>query len=200
MRIKAGIFNAVIFAAIAVLTYAATMYFDRERPSSVVAQPQSVVETVEGGDIAPDFSFTALDGKTHALRDFRGRAVILNFWASWCPPCVKEFPALLEVAAAFPDDVVLIALSSDLDQAAMEAFLKKQKYEARPNVYVALDENQAITQKLFQSFRLPETVLLDREQKPRRKIPGADWSVEEMTEAVRDLLAARNPSYNKPRS
>ncbi len=198
MRIKAGIFNAVLFAAIAVLTYAATVYFDRERPS-VVVQPQSVVETVEAGDIAPDFSFTA-DGKTRALRDFRGRVVILNFWASWCPPCVKEFPALLEVAAAFPDDVVLIALSSDLDQAAMEAFLKKQKYEARPNVYVALDENQAITQKLFQSFRLPETVLLDREQKPRRKIPGADWSVEEMSEAVRDLLAARNPSDSKPRS
>lgn len=185
---KAGILNAVLFAVIAVLTYAATTHFDRGRAEAVNVQPESVIETVEGGDTAPDFSFAAGKGK-RALRDFRGRIVILNFWASWCPPCVKEFPALLEVAAAFPDDVVLIALSSDLDRAAMEAFLKKQDFRAAPNVFVALDEDQAVTQTVFQSFRLPETILIDRNQRMRKKIPGADWTAEEMAAEIRALAA-----------
>lgn len=184
-------FNVLLFAVIAGATYAATLYFDRGRPH-INVQPESVIQKVESGDVAPDFSFTTPDGKTHSVRDFKGRIVILNFWASWCPPCVKEFPALLEVAARFPDDVVLIALSSDLDGAAMEAFLKKQKFEAAPNVYVALDADQAVTREIFQSFRLPETILMDRDQKMRRKIPGADWSVEEMSAAVRALTEEGN--------
>lgn len=187
MRFETGIFNVILFGVIAVGAYAATLYFDQERPH-INVQPESVIEKVESGEIAPDFSFITADGKSYTLRNFRGKVVILNFWASWCPPCVKEFPALLEVVAAFPQDVILIALSSDMDQAAMETFLTKQKYDLGPNVHVALDENQAVTQKIFQSFRLPETILMDREQKMRRKIPGADWSVEEMKTEVRALV------------
>jgi len=182
--------NIVVFLCLAGLTYAATLYFDKGSAPlpPVVVQPDSVVAPMTKGEILPEFSFQTPDGKTHHSIDFKGKIVILNFWASWCPPCVKEFPDLLAVAAAFPTEVVLIALSSDLDEAAMTAFLKKQTLEKTPgNVFVALDTDQAITQKIFQTYQLPETILIDKAQVMRSKIAGSDWSVEEMEEQIKGL-------------
>jgi len=55
----------------------------------------------------PDFAMADLDGKVHQLADYRGRWVILNYWATWCPPCVEEIPELVAYQAAHPEQVVL---------------------------------------------------------------------------------------------
>jgi cytochrome c biogenesis protein CcmG, thiol:disulfide interchange protein DsbE len=60
------------------------------------------------GKLAPSFSLTALDGSPLHLADLRGRPVIVNFWASWCVPCVEEFPILRDAAAAHADDGLVI--------------------------------------------------------------------------------------------
>ncbi len=59
------------------------------------------------GATAPDFEWTGLDGQTLRLSSYRGKVVIVNFWATWCPPCREELPALQRVAASEPDVVVL---------------------------------------------------------------------------------------------
>jgi thiol-disulfide isomerase/thioredoxin len=59
------------------------------------------------GAIAPDFEWTGEDGKVHRLSSYRGKVVVVNFWATWCPPCREELPALQRVAASEPDVVVL---------------------------------------------------------------------------------------------
>lgn len=167
--------NILIFIFLAVLAYGATRYFDAQTPQSsgIIAQPPAPSE-VASGEIVPEFSFTTIDGQTHNIREFKGRVVLLNFWATWCPPCIKEFPELLKLAAENPDKVTLIALSSDIDPKAVETFLKKQT-GVTENVHIAIDENMLITQKMFQTYKLPETIIIDSNQKMKEKIAGADW-------------------------
>lgn len=192
--------NILIVLAVGLLTYGATFYFDRAEntlpPADIAAPTQSVasVETneVEISQNVPDFSFTTLDGSPFDIRDFKGKNIILNFWATWCAPCVKEFPDLVKIATDYKENTVLIALSSDLEKESVQKFLTKiEKGGAlntgAENIFIALDENQNITQKLFQTFRLPETIIIDKNQKMRLKIVGAEWTPEDITSMLQEL-------------
>lgn len=73
------------------------------------------------GDVAPPLSGTSLDGRTVSLADFRGKPVIVNFWASWCGPCVHEFPVLKDAEVHHPGLVILGVIYQD-DPAAAKTF------------------------------------------------------------------------------
>ncbi|MCB1539215.1 MAG: TlpA family protein disulfide reductase, partial [Alphaproteobacteria bacterium] len=135
----------------------------------------------------PGFSVGDLTGRPRALADYRGKTIILNFWASWCAPCRTEFPDLLELAARHPDDLVLFAVSTDTDKTAVDKFLDGLKGQAKddvklPNVVIALDPQQAISKDLFQTVSFPETYIVDPDFKIRRKIVGpADWTGDDVS-------------------
>ena len=76
------------------------------------------------GDIAPPLSGTSLDGRTVSLADFRGKPVIVNFWASWCGPCVHEFPVLKDAQVRHPGLVILGVIYQD-DPVAAKTFATK---------------------------------------------------------------------------
>jgi peroxiredoxin len=77
------------------------------------------------GVLAPDFSVTTLDGKTIKLSELKGKRVVLDFWATWCPPCRKEIPHFIKLASeASPDELVIIGISSE-DADTLKAFVKK---------------------------------------------------------------------------
>ena len=179
--------NLLIFVVIAGLTYAATLYFESRAPvpQDINVAPQMPLEEIKA-QAAPDFSFTDIKDRTQNLGDFKGKPVVLNFWASWCPPCIKELPLLMR--AAKENNIILVALSSDIDQEAMMKFLKKQKLDTPPeNVFFTFDDGQAITQKTFQTFRLPETILIDRDGKMQTKLVGADWDYDELKKILDTL-------------
>jgi thiol-disulfide isomerase/thioredoxin len=75
------------------------------------------------GTQAPEFSLRDSNGKLVALSDFRGRKVMINFWATWCPPCVEEMPMLDALATARSDDLVVLGIAEDDPQAVVD-FLK----------------------------------------------------------------------------
>ncbi|MEZ5814558.1 MAG: TlpA disulfide reductase family protein [Alphaproteobacteria bacterium] len=191
---KSPLVNFVLLACIAAAAYFFTLYLDtRTPPIDIIIQPEAPIEDIEKGQEAPNFTFTDTNGKTHALRDFKGKIIILNFWASWCPPCIKEFPHFITAAKEFENDVVFIGISSDLNTESMNKFLDRLGADIKKqNILIALDEDQNITKNLFQTYRLPETVLIDVNQHMHTKIIGADWDYAALQKQIRTLQKSRD--------
>lgn len=143
--------------------------------------------TASQGKPASDFSFTDMQGKSHHLADFRGKWIVLDFWATWCTPCVVTFPSLMKFAAAYQDKVVVLALSSDRNIQQVKAFIAKQSPETRhnaeqANVLIAIDEGMHVTKDLYYTQKYPETILIDPELRIVKKLVGAtDWQSAEIT-------------------
>lgn len=140
---------------------------------------------VKAGDRAPDFSIKTDSGKVITARDFGGKLLILNFWATWCPPCVSEVPSLNQLQRALgPDGVVVLGVSEDKDPQAYQNFL------ARFNVsYQTAREPSADTKTKYGTIQIPETYLINRDGKVVEKVVSdADWSSPRMIEHVKSLL------------
>ncbi len=124
------------------------------------------------GEQAPDFSLQD-SGRTVALHDYKGQVVVLNFWATWCPPCVEEMPSLVEMQSRLKDKgVTVLAVSLDIDGAAYQKFLKDNKVD----LLAVRDPNQ-VSNTLYGTFKFPETYVIDRQGVVRRKFIGAvNWN------------------------
>jgi cytochrome c biogenesis protein CcmG, thiol:disulfide interchange protein DsbE len=135
------------------------------------------------GSDAPDFT---LQDSDHAvtLSQFRGQVVLLNFWATWCPPCIQETPSLVRMQARMKDKgVVVLAVSIDADDAAYHKFLK----EYSVNMVTVRDEAKKAS-NLYGTFGWPETYVIDRKGVIRRKFIGpVDWTSPEITDYLSKL-------------
>jgi peroxiredoxin len=133
------------------------------------------------GQVAPDF--TVSDGSTSIhLANYRGKVVLLNFWATWCEPCVVELPSLLELHREQPDLAVL-AVSIDEDPDAYSRFLLRRHVD----LITVRDPAQSAA-KLYHTEQWPETYVIDRKGIIRRKFIGAqDWSTPEIRAYLKSL-------------
>ena len=135
------------------------------------------------GSNAPDFTLQDSDHKV-TLSQFRGQVVVLNFWATWCPPCIEETPALVRMQARLRDKgVVVIAVSIDADDAAYHKFLKDYSV----NMVTVRDAAKKAS-SLYGTFGWPESYVIDRNGVIRRKFIGAvDWNSPEVTDYLSKL-------------
>mgnify|MGYP006426375727 CR=1 FL=1 len=136
----------------------------------------------------PDFVLNGLSGEKFRLSDMRGRVVLIHFWASWCAPCLEEFPALLNLAAAMKNEIRIIAVTVDKTQGAAKRFLTRLPKESRdhldlPSFRLVHDPDQVIAFERFQTVRYPETFIIGPAGYMRREITGpAQWGHPEMRE------------------
>ena len=138
---------------------------------------------VAAGDTAPEFSITADNGKTVTLPNFGGKLLVLNFWASWCGPCVEETPSLSKLASDYASKgVVVLGVSVDKDPAAYQKFL--QKYS--PGFLTARDMK---IHEDFGTYMYPETYIIDAKGRVLLKIAeAADWTNPKVTQYIDSLL------------
>lgn len=135
------------------------------------------------GTNAPDF--TVQDSEhTVALNQFHGQIVVLNFWATWCPPCVEEMPSLVEMQRRMKGKgVTVVAVSIDVDENAYRQFLKLHGVD----LLTVRDPAQK-TPGLYGTHGWPETFIIDRNGVMRRKFIGAvDWTEPEITDFLSKL-------------
>lgn len=134
-------------------------------------------ESSVAGKTAEDFSLT-LNGKQTKLSDMRGKVVVLNFWASWCGPCVEETPGLIALQQRIASrNGVVLGVSIDEDENAYDKFVREQ----RVNFPTYRDPSKQIATDYGTSM-WPETYIIDRKGKILRKIIGPqDWNSPEMT-------------------
>ncbi len=129
------------------------------------------------GSNAPDFTVQDSHNKV-TLSQFRGQVVVLNFWATWCPPCVEEMPSLVEMQRRMKDKgITVVAVSIDVDENAYKKFVK----EHGVNLLTVRDPEQK-TPILYGTHGWPETFIIDRNGVMRRKFIGpVDWTDAEIT-------------------
>jgi thiol-disulfide isomerase/thioredoxin len=133
------------------------------------------------GKRAPDF--TVSDGATTVhLASYRGQVVLVNFWATWCPPCIQEMPALIQLHHERPD-LAILAVSIDEDPDAYSSFLVRRHVD----LITVRDPSQSAA-KLYHTDGWPETYIIDRQGLIRRKIVGdPDWSNPEIRAFLKSL-------------
>jgi cytochrome c biogenesis protein CcmG/thiol:disulfide interchange protein DsbE len=145
----------------------------------------SSTSVVQIGDEAPEFSLMAENGQPIQLKDFRGKFVILNFWATWCPPCVEEMPSLERFNDQFSRrGVVVLGVSVDEDRNAYQQFLRKAGVQ-----FLTVRDPERKVSRLYGTFKYPETYFINREGKVVQKVIGpANWTDPQMIEYMNQLI------------
>jgi len=154
---------AIIIGAIALASVAALLWPLLSKPTTVtggVIRAQIEADGSAGriGAIAPDFEWTGPDGETVRLSSYRGKVVVVNFWATWCPPCRQEMPILQRVAASEPDVVVLeVDLMEPGDKA--RSFLDSLGLDRLQPVF----DGDGATTRRYGVLSLPSTFFVDKD-------------------------------------
>jgi cytochrome c biogenesis protein CcmG, thiol:disulfide interchange protein DsbE len=143
------------------------------------------VHITEAGDTAPNFSIVTEKGRTITRSDFGGKILALNFWASWCPPCIEELPSMNQFAQEYANQgVVVIGISIDKNEKLYQRFLTQR--------HVAFDtarDPDADISTSYGTFQIPETYIIDQNGKVLEKTADAfNWMDPQFIERVKFMV------------
>lgn len=172
--------NAVKIAVLVVILGGATYFALRQHQ----APPLAI------GDSAVNFSVPAVPSGLLDLKNYRGQIVVLNLWATWCPPCVEETPSLEQFAEKMRDQgVIVVSVSVDEDLRALQDFI--QKYHI--SYPVGRDPDRSLSAR-YGTIQFPETYIFDHRGLLAEKVVGpTDWADPRIQNFVLDLAHGSNP-------
>lgn len=170
--------RAPLLAVVVVLALAPLLYLTLSAAGLAVTIPG-----VERMRVSPDVTATTLEGDTIRLADLRGQPVVLNFWASWCPPCRAEMPEFERVWQTYAERGVVMLGVNTSDQAdKARTFLLEAAVS-----YPHLVDNNGDIARLFSATSLPTTVFIDREGRMVSRRVGA-LNAQTLAQQIEDLL------------
>jgi peroxiredoxin len=142
-------------------------------------------KVVKAGDRAPDFKITTDDGRTVTRENFGGKVLVLNFWASWCAPCVSEAPSLEAFQRQMaPQGVVVLGVSIDTNEKRYRQFLDRFHI-----TYPTTRDPQANLSASYGTFLIPETYIIDSTGRVREKIiSDQNWMAPDFVARVKSML------------
>ncbi|HTT97610.1 MAG TPA: TlpA disulfide reductase family protein [Rhizomicrobium sp.] len=183
--------SIAILAAIVVIAGAAILYGIRlVRVHAPAAPPASLAQLVPAKtpQAIPDVAFMGQDGSRHSLAEFKGKYVLLNLWAVWCAPCVKELPALARLKASAGGarfDVVAVDVARGTPQDA-KTFLDGHG-ASKLATYI---DPQLTLMRAFGAYGLPLTILIDdKGREVARAVGPAEWDAPESIDYFKALTA-----------
>lgn len=140
---------------------------------------------VSVGDTAPDFRIVTDGGKTITRSDFGGKVLVLNFWATWCPPCIDELPSLNALARELgPSGVVVLGISVDKNERAYQQFVRAVRLD-----FETARDPEADIPASYGTFKYPETYIIDSRGKVVQKhISSQNWMDPRILNSLKALL------------
>jgi len=152
--------------------------------------PSGAIPAPQEGFQAPDFELSTLDGQTLVLSDFRGKAVLVNFWATWCPPCRSEMPAMQQVYTDYGSDAFVILAVNNTQQDRNEdvvAFVSEQGL-----TFPMLMDIRGKVSQTYQVHSMPTSFFIDPEGIIREIVIGGPMSEALLRTRVNRLLEEQN--------
>lgn len=147
---------------------------------------ETVPTAVRVGDVAPDFTLELVDGSIFTLSEQKGKVVLLNFWSSWCGPCVREMPAFERLYQEYGEELKIVAIDGLEYRERMDKFLESTDY----TFPFAFDEDSVVNM-MYPSDGIPYTVIIDQEGIVQNTYVGAadaDQQYEIYKSAIDTLL------------
>lgn len=138
---------------------------------------------------APDFTLPDMDGEARSLSDYRGKVVMLNFWATWCPPCRREIPSMESIYQDLQKDGFVVLAVNEFESTD-HVFAYTGQLSVFPTFPILFDSDSKISQD-YDVKGLPTTLLIDKQGKVvYRAVGGRDFDHPAVRDIVRKLLAA----------
>ena len=140
----------------------------------------------ENGLPAPNFSLPDLDGQMVSLADYRGKVVLLNIWATWCPPCLEEMPSMEKLYQELKGEgFEILAVSID-ESGAQDVLPFMQKHKLS---FPALTDSKGAIKNLYQTTGVPESFIIDKDGILVEKVIGPrNWAIPEAIRYFRNLI------------
>lgn len=181
----ASLFFVFVILGVFYFIYSAVQSDFNPDLGDVEKQTQKIEDMMTGG--VQDFQAPTINNTAFKLSQLTHKVIIINFWASWCAPCVEEIPSLLKLIDQSNGQVALVALSLDNDEKQMQDFLKNYDI-TNPNIFWLKDPDYALAEN-FGTFKLPESYILNKDRLLIKKISGSiDWSAEDIVSLINNEI------------
>lgn len=140
------------------------------------------------GNRAPDFTLKDLSGSSVSLSSFRGKVVLINFWASWCPPCREEMPSLDRLYNAYKSKgLVVLAVATDKRISDVKSYMSKY-----PRDFLVLPDPDLKISRLYKVFSMPTTFLIAKDGGVIKRYLGEEeWDSPEIRKEIEKALAGK---------
>ena len=140
-----------------------------ETATEAATEAPQDIKVLEKGDKAPDFTAQLVNGETVKLSDYSDKIVLLNFWATWCPPCVGEMPAFERLKNDGDDDLVILCVNCMDDKATVDKFVQDNGYTFN----IAYDEDGSI-EMYYPTNGIPYTLVINKGEVAEIYVGAAD--------------------------
>lgn len=179
---------AMIIAGLVFYSVNSRFSENEKSPAAIVEDSTNKLrlEIPKAPTTAPDFELQDPAGKQLSLKELRGKVVFLNFWATWCQPCIEEMPAMEKLHRELEKDgLVILAINFQESPERVKAFLAEHKL-----TFTALLDRDGKISELYQAWALPVSVIINKRGDIAARAMGSkDWHSDEALEFFRNLLA-----------
>lgn len=157
MRKRTKIALIIIIALVAISAVFLAIYKYSMEKANTEKMEAVTANELHVGDVAPDFTVKLLSGDEFTLSDNEGKTVFLNFWATWCSPCVAEMPAIQELSEKYIESTVFISISCGEKEREVQSFIDRSGFTYN----IGLDESGEMIKSLYPSIGIPFTLVID---------------------------------------